>query len=94
MKKQTIRDTRAQSTSTSIEPQTVTRHGLRKTRKKETIFRLQLRRLDIQTKTDTKDSISILLTTARPISSQAELHRQWKRTDSFAILLSKQQENS
>lgn len=25
---------------------------------------------------------------------QAELHRQWKRTDSFAILLSKQQENS
>jgi hypothetical protein len=37
---------------------------------------------------------SILPTTARPISSQAELHRQWKRTDSFAILLSKQQENS
>lgn len=58
-------DTRVPSTSTLIEPQTVTRHGLRKTRKKETIFRLQLRRLETQTKTDTKDSISILLTTVK-----------------------------
>nr|DAR14376.1 MAG TPA: hypothetical protein [Caudoviricetes sp.] len=48
----------------------------------------------MQMKTETKDSIFILLTTVKPLTSQMELNRQWKRTDSFAILLSKQQENS
>ena len=48
----------------------VSRHGQRKTRKKETICRLQLRRLEIQMKTETKDSIFILLTTVKPVTSQ------------------------
>lgn len=70
------------------------KHGLRKTRKQETIFRLQLSRLEIQTKTETKDSISILLTTAKPFPSQKVLLNQCKGINSFAISLLKQLENS
>jgi hypothetical protein len=45
-------------------------------KEEEAFYRLQLRRLEIQTKTDAKDSISILLTPVRPISSQAESLKQ------------------
>lgn len=76
------------------EPQMVSRHGLRKTRKKETICRLHLRRLEIQTKTEAKDSVFILLTTVKPVTSQTELLNQCKGINSFAISLLKQQENS
>lgn len=48
---------------------------LRKTRKRETICRLHLRRLEIQTKTENNDSISILLTTVRAVSSQMEFSK-------------------
>lgn len=76
------------------EPQTVTRHGLRKTRKKESICRLQLRRLEMQTKTETKDLISILLTTVKSVSSQTELLNQCKGMNSFARSFLQQLENS
>ena len=55
---------RAPSTSTSIEPQKVARHGLRKTRKAETSCRWQPRQLGMKTKKDTKASISIFLIAA------------------------------
>ena len=72
----------------------VTRYGLRKTRKEDSICRLHMRRLEMQTKTETKDSISILLTTVKPVSSQTELLKQCEGMNSFVLSLLKQLENS
>ena len=51
----------------------------------ETICRLQLSRMEIQTKTETKDSICILLTTVKQVPSQKELLNQCKGINSFAL---------
>lgn len=51
-------------------------------------------RLEIQTKTETKDTIFILLTTVKPVTSQTELLNQCKGINSFALSLLKQQKNS
>ena len=45
-------------------------------------------------KTETKDSIFILLTTVKPLTSQMELLKQCKGINSFARSLLQQLENS
>lgn len=72
----------------------VTRHGQKKPKKKDAICRLQYSRLEMQMKTETKDSIFILLTTVKPLTSQMELLKQCKGINSFARSLLQQLENS
>lgn len=53
-----------------------------------------MRQLEMQMKTETKDSIFILLTTVKPLTSQMELLKQCKGINSFVRSLLQQLENS